>query len=426
MNYYVTTCTKVVLRVYFVCVSISVYIALTSAVTLDYSNSNLASIPKAPEAAVRRLHLQHNCLEELRPDSFINYTELRTLDLSSNPLRIIHDGIFDTLYRFRSMIIFGGGIARIAKLPSDFGPSTPTLKTIILSDALDKPDIIIYPYFMAFTTLENIHIGWNNINPPNASILPPKVKSIVFDGANINKFPDFALNAPNVNYVSIKENKLMIVPQEYIENLTLLEYFNARHNKITHFPNFNHCVNLVQIIMDVNKLSSIPRGHIMGLMRINYMDLNKNVITTMPDISNLTTLKKFKIGFNQIPKIPHRYITGLLYMKVFDCQGNDLTFLPNIYQLFPQLQELYVQGNHLTVLPDLHEIASLGILHAADNPYVCNQSLCWLRMLPWMRPSVTMLQDDPICEEPDLAAGTRVLRYHPSSMKCYKGTYTYI
>ena len=32
--------------------------------------------------------------------------------------------------------------------------------------------------------------------------------------------------------------------------------------------------------------------------------------------------------------------------------------------------------------------------------YVCNLSLCWMRMLPWMKPEVTFLKDSPLCDKP--------------------------
>ena len=393
-------------------------ITLTSAISMDYSKSNLASVPTSPDAMVLGLDLQHNLIVELGPGSFISYSVLEHLDMSFNPLKIIHDGTFYTLHNLLILTITD---AELVKLPSDFGPSTTTLKNINLVDSLNNPDIIKYPYFAAFSSLWYIKISWNEITPPDATILPPTVTFIHFNSLGIYTFPAFGMYSPNAKTISIRQNMLVTIPPEYIEDLTSLQLFNAQDNNITNFPNFSHCLELVHLTMSKNELTNIPREHIMGLLKTKYMDLGDNAINVMPDISNLTTLETFKIGFNQIPEIPHQYITGLVNMKYFDCQNNDIIILPDISELFPQLQELYVQGNLLTILPDLYEMISLGMVYATDNPYVCNQSLCWLRMLSWMRPSVTMLQDDPICEEPHLAAGTRVVRYHPSSMECYKG-----
>ena len=141
----------------------------------------------------------------------------------------------------------------------------------------------------------------------------------------------------------------------------------------------------------------------------------------MTDISHLISLQKFFIGYNFITEIPPSFLKGLVNMKTFDCNNNKLTSLPNISLFFPKLEELYVQGNHLRTLPDLFEFPSLAMLQAAENPYECNVSMCWLRMLPWLKPSVTFLQDNPVCDLPTAHANTATQRFHPTLMKCYNG-----
>ena len=69
----------------------------------------------------------------------------------------------------------------------------------------------------------------------------------------------------------------------------------------------------------------------------------------------------------------------------------------------------------------MFEFPSLSILQAAGNPYECNMHMCWLRMLPWLKPSVNILQDNPVCDLPAAYADTAVLRFHPTLMKCYNG-----
>ena len=143
----------------------------------------------------------------------------------------------------------------------------------------------------------------------------------------------------------------------------------------------------------------------------------------MANISNLSTLRIFTIGSNLISEIPESYIVGLLNMKVFACEKNKLIVLPNMIRIFPRLQILHIQGNRLKTLPDLYDMTFLSTLTAAENPFVCNQSLCWLRMWPWMKPSLTALQDKPLCDQPASLAQEEVLRFHPTDMECYKGEY---
>ena len=396
----------------------------TNAIKLSFTHSNLIEVPPAPLGLhVNELVLSWNLITELKPQSLMNYYDLTKLTLVGNPLSIIHNGAFDMLYQLQTLAL---GFTKITHLPFDFGPSTTTMIKIVWWKAIQMPNIIQYPYFAAFSKLSTINIGSKDLYIKNASIFPASTRHMNIRYIDLTIFPHLSRYTPNVMYVYIGQNQLVTIPQGDIQGLTLLKEFNAWANQITSFPNFSHCVALEVLNMGENKIDDIPRGHIFGLASIKNIFFNYNLIIVMPDISHLSTLETFKIGFNQILQIPEEYISGLPNMKVFDCQSNKISFLPNISRRFPQIQELYAQGNRMMSLPDLYETTSLGFLYAADNPYACNQSLCWLRMLAWMRPSVTMLQDHPTCQEPHFAAGTRVVRYHPAAMGCYEGRTTKI
>ena len=385
---------------------------------LDYSKSNLTHVPQAPNNAVEILKLDNNRITHLDIRSFTNYSDLLELHISFNHLQTIDNGTFDMLYNLQKINIQNNDIV---KLPSDFGPSTETLMEVIGWNAFNNPDILTYPYFAAFPGLWFLNIGANDINLQNGSVFPASTESVTLHYTNIDTFPQLSIYTPNVTHVHMDGNNLVTIPQETIQALTFLMEFYTVGNRITQFPNFSHCFNLEIIDMSDNVITNVPREHVVGLASIQYVDLSLNAITDMPDISDLATLDTVIMGFNQISEIPEAYLSGLPNMTYFDCQGNELSFLPNISQLFPSLEELYVQGNRLMTLPDLYRMPSLAILYAADNPYVCNETLCWMRMLSWLLPSVTMLQDDPVCAEPPLANGTRVVRYHPAAMKCYQG-----
>ena len=141
----------------------------------------------------------------------------------------------------------------------------------------------------------------------------------------------------------------------------------------------------------------------------------------MTDISHLSSLQKFTISYNLITEIPESFIKGLVNMRTFVCNDNKLKSLPNISVFFPKLEKLGVQGNYLKTLPDLYEFTPLATLRSAENPYECNVSLCWLRMLPWLKPSLNILLDSPVCDLPAAYADTAVTRFHPTVMECYNG-----
>ena len=389
---------------------------------LDHSNSNLTEVPHAPTGfTVSSLILAGNNITELLRNSFYGYNDLVSIDLSRNMLRIIHDGVFDNITTLEELNLNNN---TIIKLPTDFGPSTSVLKFITLSAGKNDAAIYSYPYFSAFICLIDLSItpytsGYLH-NLPD-SFYPPNVQSLGMYNGEIDTFPSLSKLSPNISELDISNHDIKFIPQEAIERLYFLGSLGVASNQIINFPNFSHCKRLFELRLNNNKIPVIARQHVEGLESIKIFRLHDNLLTDMTDISNLSTLEEFTIGENLISEIPEKYITGLPNMKIFAADNNFLTFLPNISKFFPLIQNLHIQGNYLKTLQDLYYQSSLTVLTAADNPYVCNQSLCWLRMLPWMKPSETMLQDNPKCDQPAVLAGTEVLRFHPTDMDCYNG-----
>ena len=399
----------------------SSFILITS-LSLDFSYSRLTAVPAPPEDTfVYVLILQGNTIEELDSQSFqhYRYTRVHTLNLAANGLRVINDGTFDNFVYLLFLDLRSNHV--IQQLPSTFGPSTPHVTYFSLWAAIGDPGILTYPYFAAFTSMTSLNIGWAVLGTINASILPPNAIELILKYDDINLFPQLSLYARQAEVLRIQHNNVEVIPQDHIDGLTELRELWAGGNRIGNFPNFSHCIKMTILSLPNNEIPYISRGYIEGLDSIIEMDFANNQLTDMPHISHLDTLEKFLIGFNQITTIPTDFIVGLPNLKIFACNNNNITFLPNISLFVPNLSELYVQGNRLQMLPDLYDMMSLLVLEAADNPFLCNSSLCWLRMLSWMRPWNTMLRDQPVCEGPATLANVSTTRAHPTLMQCYEG-----
>ena len=391
-----------------------------STISLDFSKSSLTEVPIAPaDQVINSINLDRNNIPELLPYSFNNYNELTKISIAFNALRIIHDGTFDNIHNLASLSL---NVNYIVQLPVNFGPSTTKLFAIDLIAAFgDDLSLLVYPYFSAFTALAIINIGSNNIGNLNDSFFPPIVRMLLANVGTMDTFPPLSSLTPDVHTLALADHQLATIPQEAKDGLIKLTDVYLNDNNIRNFPNFSHCKQLYLLQFESNQLSYIPREHIKGLESISEIHFTKNLLANMTDISHLISLQKFFIGYNSITEIPPSFLKGLVNMKTFDCNNNKLTSLPNISLFFPKLEELYVQGKHLRTLPDLFEFSSLAMLQAAENPYECNVSMCWLRMLPWLKPSVTFLQDNPVGDLPTAHANTAAQRFHPTLMKCYNG-----
>ena len=393
-------------------------IKLAHATSKDYSNSNLDRVPGTTTSGVTHLNLKGNNIRQLHSTSLQGYDDLIELILSYNGLQIINDGVFSNIHQLKTIRLEKN---KLTKLPADFGPSTTVVTTFQLFHSIIDPNILSYPYLSAFTNLAFINIGGSRIiGNLDVSVIPPSAINLLANRGSMDTFPNLSL-FPLLSRLNLDDNKLKVIPQEAVAGLFNVKQFTVAQNKIVNFPNFSHCKSLWQIHMDQNNLTTIPRQHVEGLKNIQQMFLDNNRLTNMTDISYLHTMENFKIGQNQIMKIPEEFIMGLPNMRLFGCENNNLLFLPNISRYFPQLQELYVQGNKLKTLPDLYDMPALSMLTVANNPYVCNRSLCWLRMLPWMKPNDPMIHDTPRCDQPTSVTGTEVSRFHPTAAKCYEG-----
>ena len=403
-----------------ICIALSIGIGFTTSTdSLDFSQSNLTEVPICPvNHSIASINLDENQIQELFPHSFINCDELTKMSLASNGLQKIHDGTFDNIHKLNRLILNDNSIVQ---LPADFGPSTTTLTTISLLSAMRDPRLFNYPYFSAFTRLGIINLGLNNIGNLNDTFFPPNIRWIVANSGRMDTFPPISSLTPNIEVLAFAGHQLTTIPQKAVAGLFELKSLIMSKNIIKNFPNFSHCKKLTLLKFEHNELSYVPRKHIEGLESIREIHFTNNWLSNMTDIFHLISLQKFFIGYNLITEMPVWHIEGLPNMKTFACNNNKLKSLPNISAFFPELEELYVQGNYLKTLPDLFEFAHLVTLQSAENPYECNVSLCWLRMLPWLKPSVNKLQDSPVCDLPAAYTGTAVVRFHPTLMECYKG-----
>ena len=388
-------------------------------IVLDLSGSRLTEVPPCPASVFAiNLNLRGNHITDLHRLSFRNCEHLVEINLMKNRLRRINDGTFDNITSLET-ILLGDNI--ITKLPTDFGPSTTVLRKFKIASGVRDPGVFSYPYFSAFTNLVVLNTQVCGLGNLNDSFFPPNVGTIVLKQGIMDYFPPLSSLTPIVLWVSIPDHQIQSVSTEAVSGLLVLRTLLLQRNQIANFPDLSNLSKLIFLNLGSNRIKFIPREHIQGLKSLREMYIENNLLTNMIDISYLITLEIIQISYNQVEVIPMKFVLGLQNLKIFACDNNYLTSLPEYATVFPQLQELYVQGNNLKSLPDLFDVPSLAMLAAADNPYECNSSLCWIRMLPWMNQSIRFLQDEPRCDNPDSEAGLQVLRSHPTVMRCYEG-----
>ena len=154
-------------------------------------------------------------------------------------------------------------------------------------------------------------------------------------------------------------------------------------------------------------------------------------------------LKEIYMGYSATPKFPNYLATrapmlqkiylfncGMHTMLLEDVIGlrdvthlnirfNDLPAIPDI-SFMNKLEHLELHNNRLTSVPDLYDLP-LTRLTLKDNPLICDEALCWVRMWPWTRPASPIPTDEPVCAGPAEVAGKKMMEVDPAFMKCFNG-----
>ena len=335
-------------------------------VRVDLSRQQLNTVPRTITRDVKILILNHNGLRTLNNSSFDLYADLEELSLEYCKIGLIQEGTFDRQVKLQ-IISFSHNSIR--QLPITFGPSVNTIIEINLWAAYVSGYVFNYPYFSAFHKLLILNIGKRNADNFDFKNIPPSVMS-----------------------------------------------FKAYRSELSTFPNFSHLQNLENLYLGFNRITTIPRDYIDGLKQLSVLKVNGNRITLMPNISYLSVVKRVVLNQNYISYLPAGTLNGLQHLKILELSANKISYVDDISHL--SLSFIDLSSNNLRLLPDLYG-QKLKTLYLHDNPIVCNQSLCWLRMWPWYQTPPEV--DNVVCAEPQELTGLEIMKVHPNVLECYNG-----
>ena len=175
------------------------------------------------------------------------------------------------------------------------------------------------------------------------------------------------------------------------DSLTVINVRGALTQEGKHTSNFSRCVKLQKLDIGYNGYRTLDASILPhNLIELNMID---NDLDKFPDLTLQTPyVKKVILQGNSISSIPKERIQGLKY-----------------------LEKLYIAGNHIQILPGLME-TSIKEIQSGRNPFICNSSVCDLRMLHDL--GILVVLDEPVCEAPEAYQGQRILAMNISTLAC--------
>ena len=183
------------------------------------------------------------------------------------------------------------------------------------------------------------------LNTPVERIIPdilsktPALKTIIFNGCPLTEPPNLGELKAQLQNLEISDCGQSDIPQDYFDDLVKLTSLTLMNNRINEVKSawFAKMSKLTSLVLSINPIYVIPELQLW-----------------------LPKLKRLNINYIEAESIPESLLIGLPNLKTFGVEGNKLTSIPD-----RALFEPIIEKNKLNF---------------QENPLVCDQKLCWLKV----------------------------------------------
>lgn len=274
--------------------------------------------------------------------SWWNYEPLKTLDLSSNVIKIISPNV----RLLQQLITLKLHDNAIESLPPEFGD----LKNLS-NLSLDHNQLSVLPKeFYRLTELRWLGLSHNALK---------KIE------------PDFG-DLVMLNFLDLSHNKLTVLPPGMGYLVRLVE-LNLSHNQLLELPpDIVNLRDLKKLNISNNNLKKMPP--LGELRKMEILDANHNDIEELPDFYGCTALKEIYLANNYIKEITEEFCDQMQHLSILNIRDNKLEVLPENISLLQKLKRLDLTNNNLNKLP-----RNLGLMSQLQSINMDGNRLSFVR-----------------------------------------------
>ncbi|XP_020280472.1 chaoptin [Pseudomyrmex gracilis] len=344
---------------------------------------------------LRDVKLGYNFLEAIPESSFHNLTELLSLDLTGNRIRVLSSGsivdcpklvtislAYNRIQKIEKNALYGLSSLRFLHL--EFNKLT-VLDLAAIAE-IGGPDFALNVSYNAIALVDSgslmnnltrLDIGFNNISylPANTFYGTPDMKSLNMQNNYLTTIEPGTFALPHLETLDLNHNKIDTLRKQSFHGLESLQRMNLAGNEITQLSTeqFRNLKNLRILNLSHNKIRSLPKDAFEGT-RLEILDLSHNKFTVVPSSSFLEvgyTLRDLNMAENFLDHLDSSAFptSQLVFLNLAQ---NRLTILPdNSFVALGKLLSLNVSQNILQAnfkelfhyLPDLRQLhlASCGL-----------------------------------------------------------------
>ncbi|KAM5148875.1 osteomodulin [Mantella aurantiaca] len=308
------------------------YCPPSSIITMYCDNRKLKAIPQVP-SRIQQLYLQHNEIESVNMKSFTNATNLREINLSYNRLKShkIDNGVFAKSPHLHQIYLNNN---ELEEIPSPFSTS---IERIFLGT--NKINKIKEQDLQGLVNVTMLDICNNRIESIKGKTLSKMTKLMQLNICN-NKLNSMPANLPfSLMYLSLENNSISKIPDDYFKKLPNLIAIRMSHNKLEEVAmNMFNLPQLMELNLGHNKLKQIfyiPRSLEHLYLHDNEFE-NINITLMCPVMDRMHRLTYLRVDQNKL----RRPISTLVFL----C-------FPHIHSIYYGEQKNVAGGKNVPLIP---------------------------------------------------------------------------
>ncbi|GJQ82100.1 hypothetical protein Trydic_g15887 [Trypoxylus dichotomus] len=407
---------------------------------LNLGGNGLTSVPQKSLSILdmlRKLEMQENKISEIREGDFEGLKNLDSLGLAHNKLKVVPARVFSHLTLLNSLELDGNSIYHID--PEAFYGLEENLQYLRLGD--NNIHTIPTEALRRLHRLRHLDLRSNNISSIADDAFTGFGDSITFlnlQKNDIKTLPPMAFdNLNSLETLSLQNNKLMHIPEEIMEpvvdTLKIIDIMEA--GKLTDIEeeafNSSPFSNLRELLIQNNPIVYLRKNSFIGLkglenfsfrmrsmtevhFEVNFLQHMKTIailqihgcILSSEAIMNITgsnvslsKLQNVDFRFNLIEDLQADVFARLYAVLLFNINDSGIETVDlNAFRGLFALQSLNLSNNNLATLPEgvLDSLMNLRTLYVHDNPWHCDNRICWLRDL-FTKGGVIDVKQPPRC-----------------------------
>ncbi|XP_076280949.1 uncharacterized protein LOC143209346 isoform X1 [Lasioglossum baleicum] len=310
---------------------------------------------------LRDVKLGYNFLEAIPEFSFHNLTELKSLDLTGNRIKVLAS---ESIVDCPKLVTISLAYNRIFKMERNAFYGLPSLRFLHLEfnklTSLDLEAIseIGGPDFA-------LNVSYNAISLIHSAGSMNNLTRLDLSFNNISHLPaDTFTSTPDLKHLDLGNNLLATLEAGTFE-LSYLETLNLQDNKLDSLKRqaFHGLVLLQQLDLSNNQISQLSTEQFRNLKNLRILNLSNNRLRSLPrDIFKGTKLEILDLSYNKFTVVPSSSFFEVGYtLRDLNLADNYVDHLDSTAFPTSQMVSLNLAHNRLTILPD-NSFVSLGNL----------------------------------------------------------------